>query len=88
MKRTEKALRDVTIEITCDACGSSVVPELQKAHFSNLDNFNEFGVLQASFGYGSKQDGANFHFDLCEACFDQLVDTFKRMRAVNGVRNE
>lgn len=88
MKRTEKVLTDVTIEITCDACGTSVVPELQKAYFSNLDNFNEFGVLRASFGYGSKQDGANFHFDLCETCFNQLVDKVKRMGAANGVRNE
>lgn len=85
MKKTAKNLTEVVVDVTCDACGISVVPELQKTHHDNLNSFNEFGVLQASFGYGSKQDGENFHFDLCETCFGQLVDKIENLRADHGL---
>ncbi|RAJ97097.1 hypothetical protein CWE07_08505 [Aliidiomarina maris] len=51
-----------------------------------FDNFEGFGVLQASFGYGSDRDGENFHFDLCQACFERLVDTVENLRTAHGVR--
>lgn len=87
MKKTGKGLVDVIVDITCDACGASVIPELHKTHCDNLDNFKEFGVLQASFGYGSNQDGDSFHFDLCEACFEQLVETVENLKCLNSLRS-
>lgn len=86
MKKTAKSLIEVVVDVTCDACGVSVVPELHKTHHENLDNFEGFGVLQASFGYGSDRDGENFHFDLCQACFERLVDTVENLRTAHGVR--
>jgi len=80
MKKTTQKLVDVIVDITCDVCGISVIPEPHKTHHENLDNFQEFGVLRASFGYGSNQDGSSFHFDLCEACFGQLVDKVENLR--------
>ena len=86
MKKTAKRLVEVVVDVTCDACGTSVVPEWHRAHSESLDSFKEFGVLKASFGYGSNQDGDSFHFDLCEACFEQLVETIESLKSVNGLR--
>ena len=74
----------MTTDISCDACGASVVPDFQKKQRENLNDFKEFGVLRASYGYGSNQDGDSFHFDLCEKCFRKLVDKVKSMQASNN----
>lgn len=86
MKKTANKLVPAVVDIVCDACGASVVPDIQKAYQDNLDNFDAFGVLRAEFGYGSKQDGYSYHFDLCEKCFRELVDTVNKLRACNGFR--
>lgn len=31
----------------------------------------------ASFGFGSKNDGTIYRFDLCEKCFIRLIERFK-----------
>ncbi|WP_417448077.1 hypothetical protein [Idiomarina abyssalis] len=86
MKETANRLVPAVVDISCDACGASVVPDIQKVYQDNLDNFDAFGVLRAKFGYGSNQDGGSFHFDLCEKCFGELVDTVNKLRARNGFR--
>ncbi|MTJ02675.1 hypothetical protein [Idiomarina piscisalsi] len=86
MKETANRSVKVVIDITCDTCGASVIPDIQKTDQDNLDNFDAFGVLHAEFGYGSKQDGDSFHFDLCEKCFGELVDTVNKLRVSNGFR--
>lgn len=75
---------EVIADILCDACGASVVPDFQKEHRDNLNDFSEYGILHASYGYGSNQDGNSFHFDLCERCFKELADKIKNMRALNS----
>lgn len=85
MKKKAELLVEVTIDITCDACEASVVPNFQKENLSCLDGFQEFGVLRASYGYGSSHDGDNFNYDLCESCFEKLVGTVKALRASNGL---
>ncbi len=85
MKETANKSVAVVIDIACDACGASVVPDVQKTYQENLSDFSEFGVLQASYGYGSNQDGDSFHFDLCEKCFGELVDMVNKLRASNGL---
>ena len=84
MKRTADNSVKV-VDITCDACGSTVVPDIHKTHRDNLNDFNEFAVLQASYGYGSSQDGDSFHFDLCEACFGELVDRIMQLQISHGL---
>ncbi|WP_417447831.1 hypothetical protein [Idiomarina abyssalis] len=87
MKITANQPVNVITDICCDACGATVVPEFQKEHRENLDGFNEFGVLHASYGYGSDQDGDSFHFDLCETCFKELLDRVKSLRAFHGLNS-
>ncbi|MGM7448494.1 UNVERIFIED_ORG: hypothetical protein DFO82_2666 [Idiomarina abyssalis] len=74
MKKTAKMSVEVVTDIVCDKCGESLVPEIQKDYQENLNDFADFGVLKASFGYGSGRDGESFHFDLCEICFMELVN--------------
>lgn len=85
MKATASQSVEVITDIFCDACGASVVPDFQKEHSDNLNDFNEYGILHASYGYGSNQDGESFHFDLCESCFKELVSKIRSIRALNSV---
>ncbi|WP_417439806.1 hypothetical protein [Idiomarina abyssalis] len=85
MKRTANQPVNVITDIYCHACGASVVPDFQKEHRENLNDFNEFGMLHASYGYGSNQDGETHHFDLCEKCFKELVDKIKQLQATHGL---
>lgn len=87
MRKTTEQPVSVITDIGCDACGASVVPEFQKKHRENLNGFNEFGVLHASYGYGSNQDGDSFHFDLCETCFKELLDRIKDLRTFHGLNS-
>ena len=84
MKKTaNQSVEDIT-DILCDACGTSVAPDFQKEHRDSLNDFSEYGILHASYGYGSNQDGDSFHFDLCERCFKELVNKVKGMQASNA----
>lgn len=87
MKRTANQPVKAITDILCDACGTSVVPDFQKEHRSNLKDFNDYGMLHASYGYGSNQDGDSFHFDLCESCFKELVDKVNSMQTSNNLKN-
>lgn len=60
-------------------------PRDAKSYHENLNDFSEFGVLEASYGYGSNQDGESFHFDLCETCFGELVNKVKELRDSYGL---
>ena len=85
MKKTANQPVEVITDILCDACGASVVPTFQKEHRDNLNDFSDYGVLHASYGYGSSHDGGAFHFDLCEKCCNELVDKVKSMQTLNKV---
>lgn len=87
MKKATNQSVNVITDIYCDACGASVVPQFQKEHRENLNDFNEFGVLHASYGYGSNQDGDSFHFDLCETCFKELLDRITSLRTFHGLNS-
>ncbi len=84
MKKTANQPIEVITDILCDACGASVVPDFQKEHRDNLNEFIEYGILRASYGYGSNKDGDSFHFDLCERCFKELVNKVKGMQTSNA----
>lgn len=85
MKKTTETPVKVVTDITCDACGTTVVPDVQKTYRENLNDFDEFGVLQAAYGYGSSHDGDSFHFDLCEKCFGELIDRIRQLRVSHGL---
>ena len=67
-------LVNTVVDRVCDVCGNSVMIDLI-GH-----KYEEVGELRASWGYGSKEDGASYHLDLCETCFKFAVDALKEHR--------
>ncbi|WP_368192152.1 hypothetical protein [Aeromonas sp. s8] len=48
------------VDILCDVCGASTTKSL---------GTQEFGTLEACWGYGSQHDGERYQVHLCEGCF-------------------
>lgn len=73
MKITEQVDKPTTVtkDVICDRCGKSCVIEMGKVKII------EAGELSAFWGFGSKQDGENRHYDLCEECFDKVAEFIK-----------
>lgn len=72
MKELRKKVVDseVVVKVTCNKCGKVAV-------VNERDSLDEsfFEVCQA-WGYGSNHDGEVHSWDLCESCYDTLVQTF------------
>lgn len=47
------------------------------------DYGEQFGVLQASWGYGSKHDGERYRVCLCETCFFMTLAFLRQERRVH-----
>ena len=56
------------IDVNCDACGNSCTKGLCGP---------EYGGLSANWGYDSKKDGVSISKQLCEDCFDRVLDFFE-----------
>ena len=80
MKKTAAITATAVTDICCDICQQSVIPSARMQHADNFDNFSEHAQLVASFGYGSKRDGERYHYDFCEACFEQLLATIEGLK--------
>lgn len=63
-----------TADILCDVCGSST----RVAGYGQ-----QFGTLQALWGYGAKHDGERYRVHLCEPCFFQALAYLKQERRIN-----
>lgn len=75
MKITSKRLVDVVTDVQCDVCGEST---------SDNGRYGpQFGVLQASWGYGSAHDGESYQVHLCEGCFFTALATLKEQHSRN-----
>lgn len=71
MKTYKKKKVKTVDQIYCDSCGSNCTKD-QLGH--------EYGVLEANWGYCSKQDGTNYEIHLCENCFMEIVEYIKKKR--------
>ena len=70
MKIKEKRVVYEVTGFICDVCMTSVCFE---------DNDME-ASLSAKFGYGSDEDGNEYHLDLCPNCFKKALAELKRIR--------
>lgn len=61
-------------EIVCDVCGS---------HTQVLGFGQQFGTLQASWGYGSQHDGEVYRVHLCEPCFFCTLANLRREQRIH-----
>lgn len=70
---------ETDVDITCDVCGQS----------TRVEGYGQqFGTLQAHWGYGSKQDGERYEVHLCESCFFSTLSHLRRERMVNPLFDE
>jgi len=56
--------------IVCNRCGMSF--DCDEDFANNL--IHDFDI---QFGYGSRHDLEEWNFDLCEACIEEIVESFK-----------
>ncbi|MEJ6387626.1 hypothetical protein PV306_33540 [Pseudomonas aeruginosa] len=65
--------------MTCDVCRQS----------TSVEGYGQqFGTLQAHWGYGSKHDGERYKVHLCELWFFRTLSGLRRERMVNAMFDE
>lgn len=60
-------IRNETDAIICDACGK----EIRKNKFGEFDDFYH---IEKTWGYHSDKDGRHDSFDICEECYDRMLE--------------
>lgn len=69
MRKYANVQENVLSEVTCNKCGKSLKVE---NGFIKEGSFH----VEHSFGYFSTKDGMRHVWDLCEACYDKLIQEF------------
>ena len=70
MKTYKKKLTKVVDQILCDCCGTSCTKQCD----------HEYAELSATWGYCSNQDGTQYDIQICETCFNEVIDFLKKKR--------
>ncbi|RHW34069.1 hypothetical protein D1B33_14830 [Lysinibacillus yapensis] len=72
----EKVVKEYQVKsVSCNKCGKT--KELDRDEYKGMWQLEEFQAFHCNFGYGSKYDEEQWKFDLCEACLEELINTFK-----------
>jgi len=74
MKVHKKQICRKLDSVFCDVCGKDC--KKQDAHNS------EHALLSATWGYDSRKDLIRHDVDLCEDCFDRVIDFLKSQRSI------
>jgi len=73
MKTRHRQVKTTEIAL-CEVCRGSI----------RVDGYGtQFGVLRASWGYGSRHDGEKYEVHLCELCFFRTLSGLRRERLVH-----
>ena len=76
MKTYKKKSVQVVHEILCDSCGKNcTITEPCHEH--------EYAEISATWGYFSNQDGLQYDIQICETCFNEVIDFLKKKRKRN-----
>lgn len=77
MKTYKKKLTKVVDQILCDCCGESCTKEFP----TTLPSFDhEYATIEATWGYLSNQDGTQYNIEICENCFNEILELIKNKR--------
>lgn len=76
MKTYKKKTVKVTDKIYCDSCGDCC----SKGTDNNPVLDHEYAELSATWGYFSDQDGMQYDIQICETCFNEVIDFLKKKR--------
>ena len=77
MKTYKKKLTKVVDQILCDCCGQSCTKEFPTTKPS-FDH--EYASIEATWGYLSNQDGTVYDIQICESCFNEVLQYMKQIR--------
>ena len=69
MRKYDSVQSDRLMQVICNQCGKAMRVEngyLKEGCF----------CVDAAFGYFSRKDGTRHKFDLCEDCYDKMVQQF------------
>ena len=72
MRTFKEEIRKVLDDVSCDVCGKSTT--------NYPDVGPDYATLESCWGYGSKNDGSRFEVDLCESCFNDVINLLKEKR--------
>lgn len=79
MKITEMNEVEPVTDVVCDVCRCS----------TRLDTGgNQFGTLEAHWGFGNAHDGERYELHLCEECFFQTLAYLKQERRTQHLFSE
>lgn len=70
MKTYKKKTIKTVDKILCDCCGE----------FCTKQCDHEYAELSATWGYDSHQDGMQYDIQICEHCFNEVIDFLKKKR--------
>jgi hypothetical protein len=62
-------------KIICNVCGEEI---------KDTETGREFAMLDAAWGYSSRKDGEEHHSDICEKCYDKIINQFKIKPTINN----
>jgi hypothetical protein len=70
MKTYKEEIRKAIDKIYCDCCGENCSKHID----------HEYAELSATWGYCSKQDGTVYDIQICESCFNEVLQSMKQIR--------
>lgn len=73
MKTYKKELKKIVDKIFCDCCGQSCTTTSPIIE-------HEYATIEATWGYFSNQDGIQYNIEICENCFNEIVESIKIKR--------
>ena len=71
MKTYKEEIRKAVDDVICDCCGRST---------NTMNMGPSWAELNATWGYGSVNDGVQYDIELCESCFSSVIDFIKKKR--------
>ncbi len=75
MRKYKKVLKKQTSDIVCDICGDSCLPNTYKD-----PKMAEYATLEATWGYFSKKDENQYFCEMCESCFDKIINYIESIK--------
>lgn len=76
MKTTKEKTVKVLDKIYCDVCGESCTKGDEENGWTN----HEYATIEGTWGYWSKQDGTQYNIEMCENCFNEVLESLKKKR--------
>ena len=76
MKTSKDKTVKVLDKIYCDVCGECCT----KGDEENGWTDHEYATIDATWGYWSNQDGTQYNIEMCENCFNEVLESLKKKR--------